>query len=251
VMLYGSYSRGFKSGKFDLEFLHTDDTPFPQRPLKPETLDAFELGVKSTLNNTLLLNAAVFYNIWKDQQVFNVGVNGPEFFNLPESQIYGAELETQWKPEATWLISGALGLLHTEITDATGIDFDLHQGDFQEGHELPLSPELTANGAVEKRFEFPVNAVTLRLDGRYQSTSKVKFSPQVPLDEYDARFELNLRATLDLGATGKKEIVFFADNITGEKYCLEIQDLRGVSGSIYCVPNDGEPQFGLQATFGF
>ena len=26
----------------------------------------------------------------------------------------------------------------TEITDATGIDFDLRQGDFQEGHELPL-----------------------------------------------------------------------------------------------------------------
>ncbi len=37
VMIYGSYSRGFKSGKFDLEFLHTDDTPFPQRPLDPET----------------------------------------------------------------------------------------------------------------------------------------------------------------------------------------------------------------------
>jgi len=24
VMLYGGYSRGFKSGKFDLEFLHTN-----------------------------------------------------------------------------------------------------------------------------------------------------------------------------------------------------------------------------------
>ena len=49
VMLYGSYSRGFKSGKFDIEFLHTDDTPFPQRPLDPEILDAFEVGFKSTL----------------------------------------------------------------------------------------------------------------------------------------------------------------------------------------------------------
>src|SRR5882672_4882018 len=73
VMFYGSYSRGFKSGKFDLEFLHTDDTPFPQRPLDPKTLDAFELGFKSTLlDRTLLVNAALFFNIWKDQQVFNV-----------------------------------------------------------------------------------------------------------------------------------------------------------------------------------
>jgi iron complex outermembrane recepter protein len=84
VMLYGSYSRGFKSGKFDLEFLHTDDTPFPQRPLEPEILNVFELGIKSREGGSLMLNAAAFYNIWKNQQVFNVGVNGPEFFNLPE-----------------------------------------------------------------------------------------------------------------------------------------------------------------------
>ena len=94
-MLYGSYSRGFKSGKFDVEFLHTDDTPFPQRPLDPEILNVFEVGLKSTLNDSLVLNAAVFYNLWKDQQVFNVGVSGPEFFNLPESEIYGAEIETR------------------------------------------------------------------------------------------------------------------------------------------------------------
>jgi iron complex outermembrane receptor protein len=61
VMIYGSYSRGFKSGRFDMEFLHTDDTPFPQRPLKPEILDVFELGFKSTLlDKSLVLNGAIF-----------------------------------------------------------------------------------------------------------------------------------------------------------------------------------------------
>ena len=153
VMFYGSYSRGFKSGKFDLEFLHTDDTPFPQRPLDPEILDAFEVGLKSTLaNNTLLLNAAVFYNIWKDQQVFNVGVNGPEFFNLPESKIKGVEIESNWVPGAGWLVNANVGFLDTEITDVTGIDFDLRQGDFQKGHELPLSPKFTGNAGVSRSF---------------------------------------------------------------------------------------------------
>ncbi len=252
VMLYGSYSRGFKSGKFDLEFLHTDDTPFPQRPLDPEILDAFELGLKSTLaNNTLLLNAAVFYNIWKDQQVFNVGVNGPEFFNLPESKIKGAEFEMTWLPGQGWLVSANLGLLDTELTDVTGIDFDLGQGDFQKGHELPLSPKVTANAGLTRTFAAGGNQLTLHADVRYQSTSKAKFSPQVPIDEYEARTELNARAAYTFGGERQYEVAVFGNNLTNEKYCVELQDLRGVSGSFYCVPNDGEVRYGLQARMSF
>jgi iron complex outermembrane receptor protein len=251
VMLYASYSRGFKSGKFDVEFLHTDDTPFPQRPLDPEILNVFEVGMKATLNDELVLNTAAFYNIWKDQQVFNVGTAGPEFFNLPESQIYGAEVEMEWAPTADWLAFASLGLLHTQITDATGIDFDKRQGDFQEGHELPLSPQITANAAIEKSMAVGTNALSLRADLRYQSESKVKFSPQRPIDEYESRFEINGRATYAYGENNQHELALFGTNLTSEKYCVEIQDLRAVSGSFYCVPNEGEAQYGLQARFRF
>lgn len=250
-MLYGGYSRGFKSGKFDMEFLHTDDTPFPQRPLDPEILNTFEVGFKSTFAQAFLLNAAVFYNIWKDQQVFNVGVNGPEFFNLPESKIYGAEAEFEWVPSRDWLIRGSLGYLHTEITDVTGIDFDLRQGDFQKGHELPLAPELTGNAGVERTFAFATSSLVLRVDYRYQSSSKVKYSPQVPIDEYESRAEVNARASFIYGENDRYEIAAFGNNLTDEKYCVEIQDLRGVSGSFYCVPNDGLAQYGLQARLRF
>ena len=252
VMFFGSYSRGFKSGKFDLEFLHTNDTPFPQRPLEPEILDAFELGLKSTLlDRSLSINAALFYNIWKDQQVFNVGVNGPEFFNLPESRIFGAELEMNWVPAEHWLLTANLGFLDTELTDVTGIDFDLGQGDFQEGHELPLSPEFSGNLALERSFDMGANRLTLHADYRYQSSSKVKFSPQVPIDEYTSRSELNARAGYAFGADNKYEISVYGDNLTSEKYCVEIQDLRGVSGSFYCVPNEGEARWGVQANVRF
>jgi iron complex outermembrane receptor protein len=252
VMFYGSYSRGFKSGKFDVEFLHTDDTPFPQRPLDPETLDVFELGFKSTLlDRSLMFNAAVFYNIWKDQQVFNVGVNGPEFFNLPESEIKGAEVETSWVPAETWLISASLGWLDTEITDATGINFDLGQGDFQEGHELPLAPELTANAAISKAIAIGTNELTLQADWRYQSESKVKYSPQVPIDEYTSRSEVNARVGFAFGDSGQYELALYGRNLTDEEYCVEIQDLRGVSGSLYCVPNEGEARYGVQARVSF
>jgi iron complex outermembrane receptor protein len=252
VMFYGSYSRGFKSGKFDMEFLHTDDTPFPQRPLDPETLDAFEVGMKSTLaNHSLLVNAAVFYYIWKDQQVFNVGVQGPEFFNLPESHLKGAELETNWVPAQGWVLSLDLGWLDTELTDVTGIDFDLGQGDFQKGHELPLSPDFTATAAVSKTIALAASDLSLHVDYRYQSTSKVKYSPQVPIDEYTDRNEVNARIGFEFGANRQYEVALFGNNLTGEKYCVEIQDLRGVSSSFYCVPNEGEVRYGIQARIGF
>jgi iron complex outermembrane receptor protein len=260
IMIYGSYSRGFKSGKFDMEFLHTDDTPFPQRPLKPEILNVFEVGIKSKPSNALILNAAAFYNIWKDQQVFNVAPSGPQFFNLPESRIYGAELESEWAPAINWRVNASLGYLHTELTDVTGIDYDVivpgpfinqRQGDFQKGHELPLAPKLTVNGGVERRLPLGNNSLTLRADARYQSSSKVKYSPQHPIDEYDSRFEVDARATYAFGEGGLKQLSLFAKNLFNEKYCVEIQDLRGVSGSYYCVPNEGRTAFGLQASFGF
>lgn len=207
---------------------------------------------KSTLlERSLILNGAVFYNIWKDQQVFNVGVGGPEFNNLPRSRIEGAELEANWVPAQHWLVTASLGLLNTRITDVTGIDFDLHQGDFQQGHELPLAPKITANAGLGRNFNIGTGLIGLHTDLRYQGTSKVKYSPQVPIDQYDSRFEINARATYAFGPEQQYELALFGDNLTSAKYCVEIQDLRGVSGSLYCVPNDGELRWGLQARMNF
>jgi iron complex outermembrane receptor protein len=148
-------------------------------------------------------------------------------------------------------LSADLGWLDTELTDVTGIDFDLHQGDFQKGHELPLSPDLTATAAISKTIALSASDLTLHADYRYQSSSKVKYSPQVPIDEYTDRNEVNARVGFVFGANRQYEVSLFGNNLTGEKYCVEIQDLRGVSGSFYCVPNEGEVRYGIQARIGF
>jgi hypothetical protein len=114
-----------------------------------------------------------------------------------------------------------------------------------------LAPKFTADFSVERGFELGMNLLTLQTDARYQSTSKVKYSPQVPIDEYSSRFELNARATYAFGMARQYELSLYGDNLTSDKYCLEIQDLRGVSGSFYCVPNDGQVRYGLQARVTF
>jgi len=252
AMVYGSYSHGFKSGRYDVEFLHTAATPFPQNPITEEFVDAGELGVKSTLlGRKVQLNAATFYYHWKDQQVFNVGAQGPVFSNLPASEILGGELELNVSPDATWLITAALGLLHSEITDATGLDFDKGEGEYQKGHPLALVPSVSANMAIAKDIALGANRLTLQADGRYQGTSKVKYKPSHPIDEYESRFVANLRADLSFGRDRRYQLSAYLENLTGAQYCLEKQDLHVLVGAYYCVPNEGQAQFGIQARVGF
>lgn len=235
-----------------MEFLHTAATPFPQNPIKEEFVDTGELGVKSTLlNRKMQLNAAAFYYHWKDQQVFNVGAQGPVFSNLPASEILGGELELKLSPDNTWLITAAVGLLHSEITDATGLDFDKGEGEYQLGHALALVPSFSANMAIAKDIDLGASRLTLQADGRYQGTSKAKYKPSHPIDEYEARFVANLRADLGLGRDRRYTLSAYLENLTAEQFCLEKQDLHVLVGAYYCVPNEGQRQFGIQAKVAF
>jgi iron complex outermembrane receptor protein len=180
-----------------------------------------------------------------------VGAAGPEFFNLPESEISGIELEMKWAPADTWLVSAGLGWLDSKITDTTGVDFDLGQGSFQLGHELVLAPDFSANFVVLKDIDMNQNILSLQLDGRYQSESKVKYQPSSPIDEYESRFEINARGTFAFGESQRYQVALFLDNLTEEKYCVEKQDLHVLVGAYYCVPNTGEMQWGLQGRVNF
>ena len=69
LMLYGSWSRGFKSGGFDMR---ADDfvNPIAREGYDPETVDTYELGIKSQLfDNRLRLNLTAFQSNFEDMQV--------------------------------------------------------------------------------------------------------------------------------------------------------------------------------------
>ena len=149
------------------------------------------------------------------------------------------------------MITASLGLLHSEITDATGLDFDKGEGEYQKGHALALVPGVSANMAIAKDIALGANKLTLQADGRYQGTSKVKYKPSHPIDEYEARFVANLRADFGLGPGRRYTLSAYLENLTAEEYCLEKQDLHVLVGAYYCVPNEGQRQFGVQARVGF
>lgn len=123
VMAYGLYSRGFRAGGFSgrpgtYEAVVT--------PYDPETVDNFELGLKSQwLNDRLRVNVAGYHMRYKDKQeelsvpVDVVGGTGQQtlFVNAATARLQGVELEVAIVPLPGLSINSALGYLDAKYTE--------------------------------------------------------------------------------------------------------------------------------------
>jgi iron complex outermembrane receptor protein len=252
AMLYANYSRGFKSGGFDTRALAAFSGNV-ETPVAPETLDAYELGMKSELlASTLRLNAAAFYYEWQDLQTFATINSVPGFYNIPTAEIAGLEVELNWLPADGWLVQGGLGLLDTEITDVGSL-----AGTIDEGHELPNSPDFTLNALVSKTVPIGDAALTLQGDVRY--VSEQVDSLQNALDSVSTNDEqtyLSARIAYAFGIDHRYEISVFGENLTSEKTCLDIGPFDDPTATPanraalqtatnQCAPSDGTALFGI------
>jgi iron complex outermembrane recepter protein len=106
LMAYFTYSRGFKSGGFDMRGNATV-YPATQNGYNSETANNYEVGIKSTwLDNTLLLNLAAFYDPYSDAQIgvqqfvdyHGAPTNLTAVLNAGKQINEGAELQAAWRP---------------------------------------------------------------------------------------------------------------------------------------------------------
>ncbi len=95
VMLYTSWSKGFKSGGWTTR-LSQPILSGTQAEFKPEFAKTTELGAKSELfDHHLLVNAAVFYTDYTDIQLQVQQGPSPVTQNAGDAKLKGVELETQ------------------------------------------------------------------------------------------------------------------------------------------------------------
>lgn len=82
VLGYASFNRGFKSGGYN--------TGSPGTPAyRPETIDAYELGLKTDLlGRTLRLNLAGFYNVYRDIQSQNLTMGIISIVNAARARLW-------------------------------------------------------------------------------------------------------------------------------------------------------------------
>ncbi|MFN3511511.1 MAG: TonB-dependent receptor [Phenylobacterium sp.] len=115
TLVYGKYSRGYKSGGFLL------GTLAPQPQADQEQVDAFELGLKKSFGGRLIVNGVLFYNDYKDlqlnlQQLNAAGTASANNFVNVDAEAYGLELEVTWRPLRELQLQASYGYLNTEIT---------------------------------------------------------------------------------------------------------------------------------------
>jgi len=117
MMLYGSYSTGFKSGAWSPDGF----PPAIFLPVDEETVKTAEAGIRSDLlDNRLRLNATYFFSKYEDLQLGGTTDKGFTQFNVPEAEISGLEIEASATPAPGLNVSVALAWLDAEYSD---VDF--------------------------------------------------------------------------------------------------------------------------------
>jgi iron complex outermembrane receptor protein len=116
---YASYSRGFKSGGFDMRG-DAILTPNTVNGYNPETVDSYEIGLKGALSR-FSFSSSIFYNEYNDQQVTTQvpAVGGIASFvdNVGSSTFYGAEFEGRLQILDSLSANFAVGYLHSDFEE--------------------------------------------------------------------------------------------------------------------------------------
>lgn len=196
TLLYASYTKGFKSGAFNLGIV--------QEPVKPEKLDDFELGIKSTfLDGKLRTNLAGFYYDYQDVQVFNAKPAQVVLENAASAKLYGIEAEIVAKPAPALQIDMNGAWLHTEYSSYIAADQLRPLGDgvtvdpagqpaFNlKGNRLPQAPRLSGTLGMAYTIASDLGDFTLRGEAAYTSKLFITQFNTDPVGAVKARTRFN------------------------------------------------------------
>lgn len=240
TLVYGSLSRGFKSGGYQGTWVIADEEYVP---FGKETVLAYELGLKSTLlDNTMQLNAALFVYDYTDMQLFITDPVTGAFImaNAGEAEIYGLDADLTWRPAQGLDVKVGLGLVESEITKmTTAADEDYS------GNELSNAPQLSFNTLI--RYEWPVaDALMMSAQLDYSHQSHVYFQvDNSKLTQEDAYGLINARISL-LEQDGEWDVVLWGKNLADKQYRSEALVTSG--GNVFVNP--GAPRtWGLSFSY--
>jgi iron complex outermembrane recepter protein len=167
-MVYGSLSRGFVSGGFNVQ---SATAPF----VEPEQLTSLEFGLKADLSESVRFNASVFAYEYEDIHSSVVGgASGGTTFTIngDKAEIRGLDLESTWAATENLTINaGLVYLFDREYTDfevaadpVTNIP-----GVSASGNDVSGAPELTY--VLNADYLVPLESGNLTINGNISYNS--------------------------------------------------------------------------------
>ena len=235
TLIYASYNRGSKSGGFTF----STGTPFPTQlvdvlnniPYRPETLNAYEVGVKAKLPGNTQFNLSAFYYDYKNYQAFVQVFAAQVVRNLP-AKIKGIEADITSRP-----IPGLTLQLSGAVQDSEVKNVLLPDGVTVKTSDLPQAPGFAGNALVRYEFDTGIGRASLQADALY--TGKFCFTVMcAPVEREGAYAVANVR----VGFTPKDsnlDLAFFVNNLFERKYRVYAFDAStywGYTTGVYAKP---------------
>lgn len=174
LLLYASYSQGFKSGGFDIR---ATTVTASINPYRPQTTTAYEVGVKAKLfDNTLVANLAVFYNEIEDFHVraSDLVTRVTQLLNAGDGHTQGFELELSALPTQRLRFGASVAYLETKYDTFTAtLPGNTAGRTTLIGLDFPFSPKWQAGFSAT--WDLPIDTAgvwRVGVDGQYESARK-------------------------------------------------------------------------------
>jgi iron complex outermembrane recepter protein len=251
LLSYVSYNRGYRSGAINGGG-YTSSSGITY--IKPETVNAYEIGLKGrALDKKLTFATAAFYYDYDNQQLQDTRP-GPVAFlvNAPKSKIYGVESEATWKIIPALTLRASFGYLH-----ATYSELSL-QGTDLAGNTLPFAPTWTAQAGLDWNI-VSVGGGQLTFSPSANYVSRQFFSPfndsnavGSPQDNSELQQGAYTKVDASLSWTRDKlQIRAWSDNLFNREVFSYGLDLRGAGFPYNFLVPSTPRTYGLNARYSF
>lgn len=164
-LAYASVSRGYRAPSFNAQAFFD---PSELSVAKAEKVTAYEAGLKTRFaDRRVTLNLAGFYYDYRNQQFINIdpASAAQTLLNIPQSRIFGGEVELTVRANDRFTLHGGLGLLSTKIISGTV------SGSNVADNKLSNAPSLSFNLGVDLTlFDSSAGKLSLHPEMSYQTS---------------------------------------------------------------------------------
>jgi len=231
---YFHFSQGYRAGGFN-----SDGVANIPDAYKPETVNSYEVGLKSELfDRRLSVNVAAFRSDYKNMDRDVVHFLSTQIVqsiqNAAAARIQGVEIEATAVPLPDLKMQLALGFL-----DAKYLSY-LDGGVDDSALRLPFAPKVTANLGVDYTLRFPAiggfTELTPGIDAQYKSNYTTAPTDD-PVNAQGAYAMVNAQLQLT-DAAHKYSVVLWANNIANKHTILNGE----IDGNLNHFQTEGLPR---------
>ena len=241
ILGYASISRGYKSGTFNT-------LPLTSDPSNPETVEAYEIGVKSDLfDRRVRLNVAIFQNDIKDPQVETViatgQINSVGLTNAKKARVKGIEFNADVLVTAGLNVNFGGTYLDDKYRDFRNApfyfpnpnapygNFPVQLGDAS-GNHLSQVPNWRLTGGVNYTTTASFGELAFNANAAYTSTINWDADNILKQGKYVL---LNSSLTYHLPNNDRISLMLFGKNLTSHHY-YATELTQGNSGGDIAAP---------------